>query len=403
VTPRNPIVRVVAATLVLATAFLLPSIVQAPAASAAGTINESMEREFASLVNQERASRGLATLPVSVSIRDVARTWSGTMAGANTLSHNSNLAGQIGNIDPSWQSLGENVGVGYSVSSLHQALMNSAGHRANILGSWTYVTVGVVTNGDKIWVTQNFIRTSTTHSLVPAPAPPPAPPTESVWLTRNTTNPGSPDQFIPYGMSGYQRLSCDWDGNGTETIGVYADNTFYLRNDNSPGTPHIAITYGWAGVTPVCGDWNGDGIDTIGIYADGQWLLRDSNTPGYPHRFVDYGWSAASPVIGDWNGDGTDGVGVYSRGDWYLRQSATPGRPEITTQYGYTGAAPVTGDWDGDGDESIGVFDGGRWSLRQDTAPGYPQVGFDYGWRGTVPIAADWNGDHTTGVAVIQP
>jgi len=401
VTRCTRLLRGIASTLVLAAVLVLPSVVHAPAASAAGTVNESMERDFASLINQERAARGLATLPVSVSIRDVARTWSGTMAGANKLYHNPTLAGQVVSIDPSWQSLGENVGVGYSVSSLHQALMNSSGHRANILGNWTYVTVGVVMNGDKLWLTQNFIRTPTRHTIQSAPVIQAAP-TESVWLIRNTANGGYPDMSIPYGMSNYKQLSCDWDGNGTETLGVYADNTFYLRNENSPGTPQITISYGWAGVTPVCGDWNDDGIDTIGIYNAGQWLLRDSNTPGLPQRSLSYGWSAAAPVVGDWNGDGTDGVGVYAAGSWYLRETATPGVAQIATQYGYQGAAPVTGDWDGDGDESIGVFDRGAWSLRQDTAGGNPQLAFNYGWSGTQPVTADWNGDNTTGVAVIR-
>jgi len=360
-----------------------------------------MEREFAALLNQDRSALGLAVLPVSVSIQGIARTWSGTMAGANSLYHNPDLATQTGRIDPYWQSLGENVGVGYSVSGLHQALMNSAGHRANILGNWTYVTLGVVTNGGKVWVTQNFIRTPTRHTIQSAPVVPAAP-KESVWLTRNTANGGYPDQSIAYGMSTYKHLSCDWDGNGTETLGVYAGNTFYLRNENSPGAPQITISYGWAGVTPVCGDWNGDGVDTIGIYSAGQWLLRDSNTPGLPQRNFSYGWSAAAPVVGDWNGDGTDGVGVYAAGSWYLRETPTPGVAQIATRYGYQGAVPVTGDWDGDGDDSIGVFDRGAWSLRQDTAGGNPQVAFNYGWSGTQPVTADWNGDKTTGVAVIQ-
>lgn len=390
--------RTLLAVLVLTAGFLTPSLLNAPAASAAGTVNESMEREFATLVNNERSARGLPSLGVSLSIRDVARSWSGTMAGGDRLYHNPNLATQIGAIDPRWQSIGENVGVGYSVSSLHTALMNSQGHRENILGNWTYVTIGVVVNGGKIWLTQNFIRTTTTHTLVPAPPPPPS---ESVWLAREAATPGSPDKSIAYGLSAYKKLSCDWDGNGTETIGVYADSTFYVRNDNSPGSPSLVIQYGWSGVTPVCGDWNGDGIDTIGVYSAGTWLLRDSNTPGSPHRSLSYGWSAAGPVVGDWNGDGVDGIGVYSGGAWYLRETPTAGAAQVATQYGYQGAVPVTGDWNGDGRESIGVFDRGSWYLRQDTAPGRPDLAFNYGWSGTQPIAADWNGDHATGVAVI--
>jgi hypothetical protein len=393
----------VALIALLTVALLLPTVAYAPAAGAAGTINETMERDFASLINQERAARGLPTLGVSLSIRDVARTWSGTMAGANSLYHNPNIAAQIEQIDGGWQALGENVGVGYSVSSLHQALMNSPGHRANILGNWTYVTIGVVVvQGGKIWLTQNFIRTSTAHALVSAvPAPVAAPATESVWYMRNAASGGRPDTSLPYGVSGYQQLSCDWDGNGSDTIGVYAGNTFYLRNDNAAGAAHLTIAFGWRGVTAVCGDWNGDGVDTIGIYAGGEWYLRDSNTPGPADYVFSYGWGAASPVVGDWNGDEIDGIGVVSNGSWYLRPTPSPGPAQVALEYGYRGVIPVTGDWDGDGDDSIGVFDRGSWYLRQDTAPGRPDIAFDYGWSSTRPVTGDWNGDGSAGVAVV--
>lgn len=397
-TPHARLLRLVVATVVLAAALLATSVVAAPAASAAGTVNESMEREFATLLNQERTARGLPALGVSISIRDVARTWSGTMAGQNRLFHNPNLASQIGSIDPRWQSIGENVGFGYSVSSLHQALMNSQGHRDNILGNWTYVTMGVVVHGGKIWVTQNFIRTTTPHTLVPAPAPSA---TEALWYMRNTPSSGSPDLSLAYGMSTYQTLVCDWDGNGTETIGVYAGDTFYLRNSNAAGSADLAIRFGWSGVTAVCGDWNGDGIDTIGIYASGQWYLRNSNTPGPPDLAFSYGWSAARPVVGDWDGDRTDGIGVVAGGSWYLRPTASSGGATVAFDFGYPGVVPVTGDWNGDGVDSIGVFDRGSWYLRQDTRAGPPQVAFAYGWSGTKPVSGDWNGNRVVGVAVI--
>lgn len=382
-------------------AALLQTMAAAPTASAAGAINESMEREFAALVNSERTSQGLAPLAVSLSIRDLARTWSGTMADQGRISHNPNLAAQIGAVDPRWQAIGENVGVGGSVSSLHQALMNSDGHRANILGRWTHVTVGVVVYSNRIWLTQNFLRTSTTHALV-GDAPVPAPqPVESVWYLKDAPSGGSPDAVVPYGMSSYRQLACDWDGDGIETIGVYAGDTFYLRNQNASGSPNLAVRFGWAGVTPVCGDWNGDGVDTIGVYAGGHWYLRNANAAGLPESTFTYGWSAAAPVVGDWDGDGIDGIGVMSAGNWYLRSTASSGGAEAVATYGYSGALPVSGDWDGDGDDSIGIFDRGTWHLRQDTAAGRPDLTFTYGWADTKPVSGDWNGDLAVGVGVV--
>ena len=42
----------------------------------------------------------------------------------------------------SWRALGENVGYSSSISKIHTNLMNSSGHRANILNS-SYDRVGV--------------------------------------------------------------------------------------------------------------------------------------------------------------------------------------------------------------------------------------------------------------------
>jgi hypothetical protein len=387
-------------TTTTALAMLVGALVAVPTTAAAGVANETMEADFAARINQERTSRGLRPLGVSLTIRGVSRDWSATMNQQKRLYHNPNMAAQIGALDVFWQGIAENVGRGHSVDSLHSALMNSKGHRDNILGNWNYVSVGVVVSGSEIWLTQNFVRTTNTHALVSAPAPAAR---EAVWLIRHAPAPGTPELSIPYGMTSYQTLSCDWNGNGVETVGVYSDGVFYLRNDNSPGAPHLAIPYGWTGPTAVCGDWNGDGVDTIGLYHAGQWLLRDSNTPGHPDRSFSYGWSAAAPVVGDWNGNGTDGVGVYSSGSWSLRETPTPGAPQRSAQYGYHGAAPVVGDWDGNGTDSIGVFDKGAWSLRQDTNGGQPQVVLSYGWNGTRPVVGDWNGDSRSGVAVIQP
>jgi uncharacterized protein YkwD len=52
-----------------------------------------------------------------------------------------------------WNLLGENVGVGRSVKSLHRAFMASPGHRENVMYSrFQHVGVGVRKDPDRIWV-----------------------------------------------------------------------------------------------------------------------------------------------------------------------------------------------------------------------------------------------------------
>lgn len=60
----------------------------------------------------------------------------------------------------------------------------------------------------------------------------------------------------------------DWDGNGSDTPGVYIPSVgqWHLNNSWADNIADIAFTYaGPAGARPVTGDWNGDGVDTIGL------------------------------------------------------------------------------------------------------------------------------------------
>lgn len=116
------------------------------------------EWDFLNLINRERRGAGLRPLAMVPGARDVARAWSAAMATQNGLSHNPDLSGQLAQRFPNYRRLGENVGVGGSVTSLHTAFMNSPGHRANVMGDFGYAGVGVRWAGTKLWVTINFLK-----------------------------------------------------------------------------------------------------------------------------------------------------------------------------------------------------------------------------------------------------
>ena len=85
---------------------------------------------------------------------------------------------------------------------------------------------------------------------------------------------------------------------------------------NAPGTlPTLT------GDLPVVGDWNGDGTDTIGVFRRGTWLLRNVNVPGPIDRSVLWGAGDDIPAAGDWDGDGTFGLGVRRVGAWLQRET----------------------------------------------------------------------------------
>ena len=57
-----------------------------------------------------------------------------------------------------WSTVGENVGFGSTSAVVHDALVNSAGHLANIVGaSFTRLGVGAAVDGNgRLWVVEVF-------------------------------------------------------------------------------------------------------------------------------------------------------------------------------------------------------------------------------------------------------
>jgi uncharacterized protein YkwD len=122
--------------------------------TATGGFNAGYEASFASLINDHRASNGLSPLSRDSSLDAEARAWSQTMASNGELSHS-----DLGRFLPPWSSVGENLGVGGSVSSIFAGLTESSGHNANMLGDFTHLGVGVwVDASGAIWTTHIFTR-----------------------------------------------------------------------------------------------------------------------------------------------------------------------------------------------------------------------------------------------------
>lgn len=130
------------------------------------------EAAFVTRTNAERTSRGLASLGVFGDLQTVARRHAAEMARRNTLGHYGDLRTEVSN----WNEVGENVGVGPDVDSIHRAFMASSTHRGEILrASYRDLGVGVVWANGRLWVSEVF-RAPANASAAPAPAPASAPP-----------------------------------------------------------------------------------------------------------------------------------------------------------------------------------------------------------------------------------
>ena len=94
----------------------------------------------------------------------------------------------------------------------------------------------------------------------------------------------------------------DWDGDGSDGIGTYdyATGTWNLRNTASDGAPDAGTFVFWAGANtasyPVVGDWDGNGTDTVGVEARTMWLLRNDNGPGLPVLTFSFGLANDLPL-----------------------------------------------------------------------------------------------------------
>jgi hypothetical protein len=139
---------------------------------------------------------------------------------------------------------------------------------------------------------------------------------------------------------------------GTSTGGFTA-GSWRVSNANAEqrfSSARVFTSYRWGrkGDIPVVGDWDGDGSQTVGVVRpsaardSNQLLLRNSD--GRVLNFW-YGRKGDRLVMGDWNGDGAWTPGILRNGShWYLRDSFSgAARATLRKQ---TPGRPVVGDWD---------------------------------------------------------
>jgi hypothetical protein len=167
------------------------------------------EAGFLAEINATRSANGLAPLSVDGGLRSHARNHTQDMIDAGDIYHSSSSELQAAG-GSGWSKIGENVGRGGSVGSLHNAFMNSPGHKANILGDYNYVGIGTGTSNGVLYVTVVFMKkgstaqtttttqastttagdtTVTTEAPSPQPKPKPAPTTTTTIQQTTTTVP----------------------------------------------------------------------------------------------------------------------------------------------------------------------------------------------------------------------
>lgn len=126
--------------------------IDAPTTTAAPTQN-TLAGAVVTLLNTERARRGLAPYADQPQVAAAAQAHSADMAAHRNMSHTgsdgSNAGDRLTANGFTWRAWGENIAAGQpTAQDVVTAWINSTGHRPQMLGSYSYVGVGVAAAAD---------------------------------------------------------------------------------------------------------------------------------------------------------------------------------------------------------------------------------------------------------------
>ncbi len=113
------------------------------------------------LINQERLKAGVAPLKFEEKLQIMAQAKSDDMVAKSYFAHNSPTYGSpfemMKTFEVEYKSAGENLAGNVSVQAAHVALMNSPGHKANILSSsYNLIGIGITTGLKGLIISQEF-------------------------------------------------------------------------------------------------------------------------------------------------------------------------------------------------------------------------------------------------------
>jgi uncharacterized YkwD family protein len=148
-----------------------PSPTPAPAPTPAPVTNPTTlpagltveEQQMITLVNQERVKAGVKPLQVDMRLVKVGRMKSQDMINNHYFDHMSPTYGSPFDLMKAqgitFRTAGENIAGNWTVQAAHTALMNSPGHRSNILSpNYTSIGIGIIKGGPYgLMISQEFI------------------------------------------------------------------------------------------------------------------------------------------------------------------------------------------------------------------------------------------------------
>ena len=170
---------------------------------------------------------------------------------------------------------------------------------------------------------------------------------------RNSNTQGNADIRFYFGNPGDIPLAGDFNGDGCDTVSIYrqSEGRVYIinelgANDGGLGAADYAYYFGNPGDKPFTGDFNGNGTDTIGLHRESTGLVyfRNSNSQGIAELEFYFGDPGDRLITGDWNSDGYDSPAVYRPSDttFYFRYTNTAGNADEEFLWGSSHWIPVS-------------------------------------------------------------
>ncbi len=171
---------------------------------------------------------------------------------------------------------------------------------------------------------------------------------------RNSNTQGNADIRFYFGNPGDVPIAGDFNADGCDTVSLYrqTEGRVYIinklgANDGGLGAADYAYYFGNPGDKPFVGDFDGDGTDTVGLHRESTGLVyfRNTNTQGIAEFEFYFGNPGDRLIAGDWNDNGKDTPGLYrpSNRTFYLRYTNTQGNADEQFTWGQSRWLPVAG------------------------------------------------------------
>jgi uncharacterized protein YkwD len=110
------------------------------------------ERCFMDKINRRRKNNGKGALHADKQLGYVARRHARTMARSGSMFHDADIGSKV----TRWRTLAQNTGKGPGCKKMFKMFWRSSAHRANMMGPYRFIGVGVEKRGGNHYVQQVF-------------------------------------------------------------------------------------------------------------------------------------------------------------------------------------------------------------------------------------------------------